>query len=683
MKNRQFDWDNVNFNNMNKVSYNFAEKIIELKLIHDVYMDVEKELIVIEHLIDCKYDLKNIDSAATNIQNKEIRPFYLPIKLKIDGETSCSRKAELDCTFVGCPIIIASYIYHNRFHLKKDVHFKGLGSDEDDYNEIVEEMTKPNNEKVLTDDEKEKYKDILDKIDSNIYIHPSVKKDIYNIITRLINHVKFKDSFSKKPSLNFALMEDTDTLNSICLAQRESINLLKEILVHFNILDNANEKEKFIDFKEINEKDFLKEENYSEKIIILHNIYYLGSNIDTEVNNEYQLQVSKVKNKFPSFILNNKDKIFIICDKKINIENFYRNLPQVALLFEKIFIPEFTKDEIYEIMINKLKNPKFLFEFEENFDDKFKKYIDLNYMYSPYKNLEFIDFIFNDFLKSILLNEESNKVYIQNFHFFKMSKNEDYLNLENLIGLDNVKTEIKNLKSYLQFKNERALSGGKMPQLDLHMTFLGNPGTGKTTVARLMAGILFDMGYIRYNKCLEVEAKDLIANIPGQTSIKTYEKIQDALGGILFIDEAYALMESEYGKECVATLIKSMEDYRDDLVVILAGYHKEMLRFLEINSGFKSRIAYYFDFKDYSTEELLQMTEKLLKDYGFSIKDSACRSKLGNLYTAEKRKGSDFGNSRFVRNTVDKILRQHAINLSIRKRTEDEDINVITSEDVY
>jgi len=196
-----------------------------------------------------------------------------------------------------------------------------------------------------------------------------------------------------------------------------------------------------------------------------------------------------------------------------------------------------------------------------------------------------------------------------------------------------------------------------------------------------MADILFNLEYIRYNKCIECEAKDLIANVPGQTAMKTAEKIQDALGGILFVDEAYAITESEYGKECVAALIKSMEDYRDDLVVILAGYKKEMSMFLELNSGFKSRIAFYFDFYDYSNEELFQMFEKLVEGYGYKIKDISVRNKIFSILDQEKKMGSGFGNSRYMRDLAEIALRQHAIN-TVQERDEEIKYHIILPEDI-
>ena len=150
------------------------------------------------------------------------------------------------------------------------------------------------------------------------------------------------------------------------------------------------------------------------------------------------------------------------------------------------------------------------------------------------------------------------------------------------------------------------------------------------------------------------------------------------MGGILFIDEAYSISDSPYGAECIATLIKAMEDYRNDLIVILAGYHTEMLQFLEINSGFKSRIAYTLDFEDYSNEELIQMTENLFEKYNVKAENS----KIESIYASEKLKAQkQFGNSRFVRNTVDQILREHAINIETESNDERRR-SIITLDDV-
>ena len=171
------------------------------------------------------------------------------------------------------------------------------------------------------------------------------------------------------------------------------------------------------------------------------------------------------------------------------------------------------------------------------------------------------------------------------------------------------------------------------------MLFLGNPGTGKTTVARLLAGILYNLKYIKQDKLIEVSSKDLVAEYVGQTAPKTMEVINRARGGILFIDEAYSLAVSNnnsYNAEAIATLIKAMEDYRDDLVVIFAGYTKEMQDFINSNSGIASRIGYTFTFEDYTNEELKQIFINMIKKSGFNIEDEALL-KLDALINENKK----------------------------------------------
>lgn len=195
------------------------------------------------------------------------------------------------------------------------------------------------------------------------------------------------------------------------------------------------------------------------------------------------------------------------------------------------------------------------------------------------------------------------------------------------------------------------------------MLFLGNPGTGKTTVARMLSNILYNLGYIRQNKLIEVSSKDLVAEYVGQTAPKTMEVINRALGGILFIDEAYALEDdktSSYNKEAIATLIKAMEDYRDDLVVIFAGYTKEMQGFINSNSGIASRIGYTFIFEDYTNEELKQIFKQMMEKKGLKVTKEVLE-KLDNIINQE-RINVNFGNARFIRNVVEKTIINHATN---------------------
>ena len=685
--NRHFEWKDKFFDNINRTTFNFARRLVDSNLIKDVYLDEYDEngaKIVIEYFFKCKDDLHNITRVIDENNESKIptskRPFEkfkLPYGFQLTANAGCKQKKEYTCEFYGCPVIIAGYLYHMTKNLKRDVI---------DPNKLlkkeVKEEKKESLKDILTPDLLSRRKDIIQEINDNIYLDNNIKEEFCRLIRALDNYDKFKDSLDYRPNLNYAFTDNTDTIHRLCVGQEEYINQYLSILKYFNIID-GDEKPKIVDFKELTEKDFLndKEKNYKEKVIILKNIYLLSVKDNTEITNDRQLNISIIKTTFPSFIAtNSNDKIFIICDKVVNVKNFYSNYNQLQILFNTINIAPLKIDDIYTVFMKKIKNPKYNIELEPNFENNFKEYLKIHYPYSPYQNLEFVRYLFNSAVSDSLNTSHPGVLKVEDFHVFKTDKLEGESALNELVGLDSVKEEVRNLKNFLAFKNEKESLGEKMPKIDLHMVYLGNPGTGKTTVARMMADILFNMGYIRYNKCLETEAKDFIANIPGATAMKTSEKIQEALGGVLFIDEAYALGESEYGKECIAALIKSMEDFRDDLVIILAGYDNEMNRFLEINSGFKSRVAYYFNFKDYSNEELYQMFEFHFTNYGFEIRDNETRHRINQLCDLEKRKTS-FGNGRFVRQKVDEILRKHAIN-SVDETDEEIKNHVITPRDI-
>ena len=223
----------------------------------------------------------------------------------------------------------------------------------------------------------------------------------------------------------------------------------------------------------------------------------------------------------------------------------------------------------------------------------------------------------------------------------------------------------------------------KIKDTNLHMVFLGNPGTGKTTVARMVANILYNLNYIDQNKLIEVSAKDLVGQYVGQTAPKTMSVIEKALGGVLFIDEAYSLAtkpgsSTTFNEECVATLIQAMENYRDNLVVIFAGYKKEMDGFLRSNSGIVSRIGYTMDFKDYTTDELIQIFRSMFEKAGFILDESAIEEVRGII---EKYRGTEgFGNARFVRNLYEKAVIEHATNTS--EETDKIILKTITKDDI-
>ena len=230
--------------------------------------------------------------------------------------------------------------------------------------------------------------------------------------------------------------------------------------------------------------------------------------------------------------------------------------------------------------------------------------------------------------------------------------------LDSLVGLNKVKKVLHELVDLMTLKNKTdKLSIGNV---NLHMVFLGNPGTGKTTIARLIADIMYNLGYIKENKLVEVSSKDLIAEYVGQTAIKTNSVIEKSLNGVLFIDEAYTLASNSnsYNDEAIATLIQAMENYRDKLVVIFAGYTKEMQEFLNSNSGIVSRIGYTLEFDDYTTDELIKIFINFMNKSGFTVKNDALdylREIIDN-----NRSMKNFGNARFVRNIYEKTIIKHA-----------------------
>ena len=257
--------------------------------------------------------------------------------------------------------------------------------------------------------------------------------------------------------------------------------------------------------------------------------------------------------------------------------------------------------------------------------------------------------------------------------------------LRGLIALDSVKEEIETLVNFVRIQLEREKQGLKTTPISYHMVFTGNPGTGKTTVARMVAKIYKHLGVLQRGHLVETDRSGLIAEYAGQTAIKTNKSIDEALDGILFIDEAYALVgegQDSYGNEAVATLIKRMEDDRGRLVVILAGYSQDMQDFLETNPGFKSRINRYIDFADYESKSMLEIFESLCKKSQYLLGPGVKEKLAAHFENAYQNRDKTFGNGRFVRNTFEKVLENQANRVSKEKQITREMLQLIVEEDV-
>jgi len=256
--------------------------------------------------------------------------------------------------------------------------------------------------------------------------------------------------------------------------------------------------------------------------------------------------------------------------------------------------------------------------------------------------------------------------------------------LDGLVGLDGVKSEVLACINLLRINNMRKEKGLPELQTSNHMVFTGHPGTGKTTVARIMAKIYKSLGVVSKGQLVETDRSGLVAGYMGQTALKTAQVIKKAKGGVLFIDEAYSLSSEEgsqdYGKEAIDTLVKGMEDYRDDLVVIVAGYVDEMKKFINMNPGLRSRFNKYINFANYSADEMLEIFKRQCDKTQFILSADAEEAALE--YFAKNQDDPTFGNARGVRNFFDRVVMIQATRILNIPNPSETEFRTIKKEDI-
>ena len=262
-----------------------------------------------------------------------------------------------------------------------------------------------------------------------------------------------------------------------------------------------------------------------------------------------------------------------------------------------------------------------------------------------------------------------------------------YKELDDLIGLESVKKEVRSLANFVKLQKQREAKGLKTAKVSYHLVFYGSPGTGKTTVARIIGRIYKDLGVLKKGHTVETDRSGLVAKYLGQTALKTDTVVQHAIHGVLFIDEAYALVPEggngeDYGQEAISTLLKRMEDYRDSLVVIIAGYKNEMQRFIDSNPGLQSRFNRYIDFPDYTSAELTDIFKMYMKKNQYTLAPDAENYLREQLDYAVAHKDRNFGNARYARNVFEKSIQAQANRLEGRTNLNERELTELTVSDL-
>ena len=510
------------------------------------------------------------------------------------------------------------------------------------FNDIYNDFFKVEKKDLEVKSDEKNNSNIIEDID-NLYLDNGSK----NLLKQILEYMDKYTNKEETNYINFNIIvdgENSETVNSI-------VSILKKNVNNNHYIDNNSVY--VLSLYDLNNKVDINDIYNKNGIVVIKD---LNSLLMQDENNKkmffYNLKNNLLKSKITILYGNSSDiSMFLSFDHELNHKYFNFKLIEVMPSIQ----------DIYNEIIKKV-----------NVSDD-NKVLLLDYITDSYKDItDYVSFRDNT-VNYLSFNKEVPRIKEVK------SMEEIFSELNSLVGLSDVKKVLHDLVNLIGLKDKSDL---KINNVNLHMLFLGNPGTGKTTVARCLSNILYNLGYIKENKLLEVSSKDLVAEYVGQTAIKTYGVIERALGGILFIDEAYSLSSknNSYNDEAIATLIKAMEDNRDNLVVIFAGYTKEMQEFINSNSGIASRIGYTLNFKDYTEDELLEIFKGMVTKAGFKITNEALY-KARNIIR-EHKNDKNFGNARFVRNMYEKTVTEHATNTKDKHRKDilititDKDINI-------
>ena len=520
-------------------------------------------------------------------------------------------------------------------------YFKDIYKDFFGVEELQRNEKKDENNNSFEKRSQEEMTSLFERI-NKLYITDESK----DLLKKIIEYMRKYNEKIEKNYIQFHIIIDINSLDS----QKEIEEILYESAKYFSYIDDNKRKD--ISLIKL-EKDL---DLSSNNFITISNLK--GFNLEDEKEQKtffYQLE---------EYLSKDLKSMLIISSNNQGLNSFFLGREEIKNKYFEFTIKGINPDiqDIYQSILENV---------ELNDDLKVKL---LDYISNTYN--EECDYIVykNDLIKYISFNKNIPKIEKEK------SLDEIFSELNELVGLDKVKKVLYELVDVIKLK-EKTKDDLKIKDLNLHMVFLGNPGTGKTTIARLISSILYNLKYIKEDKLIEVSSKDLVAEYVGQTAPKTNAVIEKALNGVLFIDEAYSLAvknDNSYNAEAIATLIQAMENYRDKLLVIFAGYTKEMQDFLDSNSGIVSRIGYTLEFDDYTTEELIKIFLGMMKKSGFIVEEEAINY-LEEIIN-ENRNVKNFGNARFVRNIYEKTIIKHATNVKDKKQKKI--LKTITKKDI-
>ena len=560
--------------------------------------------------------------------------------------------------------------------------------------------TTRNQEEKETNTENRNLTKLLDELNSYIGLE-SVKKQVHTLINQIRINKKREAKGVKQPNISLHMVFTGNPGTGKTTIAR----LLAEIYKELGILSKGHLVE--------TDRSGLVAEYVGQTAVKTKKVVYSAMGGILFIDEAYSLAPENSHSDYGKEAIDallkemedHRDElVVIVAGYPREMTRFLNSNPGLRSRFNKhIQFDDYRPDELYAIF------KKFCASGQYTTDEKADKLIKrhLNYLYDIRDENFANGREVRNFFESVL-EEQTNRLAEENeetdlfqitekdlYRVLPKSEIEDEGSIENLlkelnelVGLQAVKQEIQTLINLARINEKRMEKGLPAQSVTMHMVFTGNPGTGKTTVARILAELYKHMGFLSRGQLIEVSRADLVGGYMGQTAMKVTERVKEALGGVLFIDEAYSLKhhpQDAFGAEAIDTIVKCMEDNRKNLMVIMAGYPSDMEKFLEENAGLKSRFSTIIQFDDYTPDELYQILIQMIEKNGYSLKDNQTEE-FAKQYLKEcyERRDNSFGNGRDVRNFYQRILKEQA-NRQAKTFHEDIDeteLSIIELEDI-